>query len=128
MDCGKSFTAVINSKTREPINCWYYGEIDTNDIKYSIGGRDFDIFIMELENGDEWKEFISKIPLQQRLLKYLFEWYASPYETRSDIGFWKQLELKIRHIFDKHMVEMWVCPECRIEAENREENRDYDTE
>jgi len=118
MDCGKEFKAVIEKDTGKTLNCWYYGIIDMECMRF---GWAFDSTFLdedfEKENPSMW----------QRWAREYIPAYLTPWEVKicTTPSYWKRLKLLILsklHYFDKdRYLELWVCPECMAIEKRTEE-------
>ena len=108
MDCGKDFTAVIEEKSKKPLNCWYWGDIKP-DFKYQYFIKmNWDI----IEHEDER-------PMWQRWLRENLPGYCYSDEEPIVKSIYKRWYLLLRQWLDRTpKVEMWTCPEC-VEVEER---------
>lgn len=107
MDCGKDFLAVIETESRKPLNCWYWGDMDLN-----MKNRYF--IKLDLENMDDKDK-----PMWQRWLKEYVPDYCYPEEEPTVKPIIKRWILSLRGWLDRTpKEEMWTCPEC-VEREKK---------
>lgn len=107
MDCGKEFLAVIEEKNKKPLNCWYWGTIQTN-LKYSWSIK-FDFKKMEHED---------ERPVWQRWQKENLPAYCYPDEEPTVKSIYRRWYLLLRGWFNRTPeVEMWTCQECKEKEE-----------
>lgn len=109
-DCGKEFLAVIEEKSRKPLNCWYWGDMKLN-LKHTWFIKvNFD----KMEHEDER-------PIWQRWLKDNIPAYYYSDEEPTVRSIWKRWYLLLRGWLDRTPgIEMWTCQEC-IEKEEKKE-------
>jgi hypothetical protein len=113
MDCGKEFLAVIESGSRKPLNCWYWGDFGNTRYQYFIR---FD--------PERWDKEDEK-PMWQRWLREYVPAYCYPEDEPSTKSIYMRWCLLLRGWLDRTPEwEMWTCPEC-VEKEEKESKERY---
>ena len=105
MDCGKDFVAIIEKESGKPLNCWYWGTIDSG-LKYQWFIKlDFDNLI---DNNK---------PMWQRWLREYLPGYCYPSEEPTVKPIYRRWYLLLRKRLDRTPeIEMWTCPDCKDEG------------
>ena len=121
MDCGKEFTAAIETGTDKTLNCIYWGEFDCDMQRYSWAYR--------FDTADEWEKLQKleeKAPPWLRwkvenIPAYLYPWDVERCTVKS---YWTRLKLmilsKVHHFDRDRFIEMWTCEDCKEEDEKEE--------